>query len=114
MSPTIVREQQLLRLSLGMALVFAALTIAFALLVGAQSILFDGVYTIVEAAMTGVSLATARLIAKGDDQVFQLQHWPARSHTDDAARQVWHPSFGRPGDHDLLVIRVVEDVLQPL
>lgn len=69
------REQWLLRLSMLLALACALVTIGFGLLVGSSSILFDGVYTVVEAAMTGLSLITARLIAKGDDQTFQYGYW---------------------------------------
>lgn len=68
-------EQGLLRLSLILALFFAAVTVAFGLYSGSKSILFDGAYTIVEAGMTGVSLVTARLIARGDDQSFQYGYW---------------------------------------
>jgi len=74
-APGGTREQQLLKLSLVLALAFALVTIAFGLSISSSSMLFDGVYTVVEAGMTGLSLITARLIAKGDDQNFQYGYW---------------------------------------
>ncbi|WP_165356288.1 cation diffusion facilitator family transporter [Sphingosinicella sp. BN140058] len=75
MSEAGARESRLLGASLAVAVVVAIVTVSFGLVVGSQSILFDGIYTIVEAAMTSLSLVAARLIAKGADQRFQYGYW---------------------------------------
>jgi predicted Co/Zn/Cd cation transporter (cation efflux family) len=56
-------EQSVLRLSIIAAVFQAALGIAFGLLAGSQSIIFDGFYGLVDATMTVLALLIAKLIA---------------------------------------------------
>ena len=56
-------EQGLLRISVTVVVLFAALGIVMGLLSGSFAIVFDGVYSLIDACMTMVGLLVARLIA---------------------------------------------------
>lgn len=56
-------EQGVLRLSIAVTLVLAALGIVFGLLSGSYAIVFDGVYALTDASMTVLALLVANLIA---------------------------------------------------
>lgn len=56
-------EQGLLRISIIVVVLFAALGIVFGLLSGSFAIIFDGVYSLIDACMTVVGLLVVRLIA---------------------------------------------------
>lgn len=56
-------EQGLLRLSVGVTFVVAAIGIVFGLLSGSYAVVFDGVYALIDATMTLLALAVTRLIA---------------------------------------------------
>jgi predicted Co/Zn/Cd cation transporter (cation efflux family) len=56
-------EQGVLRISITVTVMFAALGIAMGLLSGSFAIVFDGVYSLIDACMTMVGLLVARLIA---------------------------------------------------
>lgn len=68
-------EQRLLRLSI----VFIALIIVAGLVVGiaagSRAILFDGVYSTVDVAMTTIGLGVSRLIAREWSPRFQFGYW---------------------------------------
>ena len=55
-------EQGLLRTSIAVTLFIAVIGIAFGLASGSFSIVFDGVYSLVDASMSGLSLVVVRLI----------------------------------------------------
>lgn len=55
-------EQGLLRTSIAVTLFIASIGIAFGLASGSFSIVFDGVYSLVDASMSGLSLIVVRLI----------------------------------------------------
>ncbi|MBF8675907.1 cation transporter [Pseudomonas fulva] len=55
-------EQGLLRTSIAVTLFIASIGIAFGLASGSFSIVFDGVYSLVDASMSGLSLMVVRLI----------------------------------------------------
>ncbi|MCO7631706.1 cation transporter [Pseudomonas guariconensis] len=55
-------EQGLLRMSIAVTLFIASIGIAFGLASGSFSIIFDGVYSLVDASMSGLSLVVVRLI----------------------------------------------------
>lgn len=57
-------EQRLLATSIAVTLAVAATGVAFGALTGSFSILFDGVYALIDAAMSGVALLVARLIQR--------------------------------------------------
>lgn len=56
-------EQGVLRLSITVIVVFAVLGVVFGLLSGSFAIVFDGVYSLIDASMTTVALLVANLIA---------------------------------------------------
>ena len=56
-------EQALLRVSIAATITFAVAGVLVGLVGGSSAILFDGVYGIVDAVMTGLALLVARLIA---------------------------------------------------
>lgn len=58
----ITSEQGLLRTSIAVTLFIAIIGIAFGLASGSFSIVFDGVYSLVDASMSGLSLVVVRLI----------------------------------------------------
>ncbi|UPK87474.1 cation transporter [Pseudomonas sp. A2] len=58
----ITSEQGLLRTSIAVTLFIAVIGIAFGLASGSFSIVFDGVYSLVDASMSGLSLVVVRLI----------------------------------------------------
>ncbi|MBF8658681.1 cation diffusion facilitator family transporter [Pseudomonas putida] len=58
----ITTEQGLLRTSIAVTLFIASIGIAFGLVSGSFSIVFDGVYSLVDASMSGLSLMVVRLI----------------------------------------------------
>lgn len=68
-------EQRTLKLSIVTTLFVSALGVTFGLLAGSQSILFDGVFSIIDAAMSGLSLVVARLVMREASQRFQHGFW---------------------------------------
>ena len=58
----ITSEQGLLRTSIAVTLFIATIGIAFGLASGSFSIIFDGVYSLVDASMSGLSLVVVKLI----------------------------------------------------
>lgn len=68
-------EQRTLKLSIVTTLAVSALGVAFGLLSGSQSILFDGVFSIIDAAMSGLALLVARLVVREASQRFQHGYW---------------------------------------
>ncbi|MFC3283754.1 cation diffusion facilitator family transporter [Litchfieldella rifensis] len=68
-------EQHTLKLSIATTLAVSALGVAFGLLSGSQSILFDGVFSIIDAAMSGLALLVAKLAVREVSQRFQHGYW---------------------------------------
>lgn len=69
------QEQRLLKISIYVTLLISFASIAFGLAISSRAIAFDGFYTLIDAAMTGVALLTARLISRGEDDRFQYGYW---------------------------------------
>lgn len=57
-------EQQVLRFSIAMTFVLAVVGIGFGLASGAASIIFDGIYSLIDASMTTVALVVSMLITQ--------------------------------------------------
>ena len=55
-------EQSILKTSIAVTIFIAGFGVAFGLLSGSFSIVFDGVYMLADAAMSGLALMVARLI----------------------------------------------------
>lgn len=68
-------EARLLWISLGATLVIAGLGIAFGLLARSPAILFDGFFSLVDVAVTWLTLVVARLVASQGDRRFQYGFW---------------------------------------
>ncbi|MTH76689.1 cation diffusion facilitator family transporter [Paracoccus aestuariivivens] len=58
-------EQQVLRRSIIVTFIIAAIGVGFGLMTGSYSIVFDGIYSLTDASMTVLSLWVTRLIAAG-------------------------------------------------
>lgn len=68
-------EEKVLRRSFGVTLVVAAAGVLFGLLSGSLSIVFDGVFSLIDATMSLLALFVARLLARGDSRRFQHGFW---------------------------------------
>ncbi|GAA0566200.1 cation diffusion facilitator family transporter [Halomonas salifodinae] len=73
MQPTL--EQRTLKLSIVMTLSVASLGVLFGLLSGSQSILFDGVFSTIDAGMSLLSLWVSRLLMRESSPRFQHGYW---------------------------------------
>jgi len=69
------REQRSLLLSAAVTLILAVAGVAAGLASGAKSIVFDGMYSMIDAGMTLGAFFVARLIASGGDRRFQYGYW---------------------------------------
>lgn len=69
------REQRILKFSIGVTIAVSAVGFIGGLLVGSQAILFDGVYSLVDVALTLVSLSVLRLVAREQSPRFQYGYW---------------------------------------
>ena len=58
------REQRILKFSIGFTIAVSVVGFSGGLLVGSQAILFDGIYSLVDVALTLVSLSVLRLVAR--------------------------------------------------
>lgn len=68
-------EQRALKISTATTLVVASLGVGFGLWSGSNSILFDGVFSTVDAAMSLLALFVSRLVMKESSRRFQLGYW---------------------------------------
>jgi len=69
------REQRILQISIAATVVVAAIGFIGGLLARSQAILFDGVYSLVDVALTLVALAVLRLVAREESPRFQYGYW---------------------------------------
>src|SRR5215467_366 len=74
--PAAAAGQRMLRLSIGVTVVVSLFGVASGLLSGSMSILFDGVFAAIDAAMSGLALFVSRLVS-GDssNRRFQFGYW---------------------------------------
>lgn len=68
-------EQRALKISIVVTLLVSALGVAFGLLAGSRSILFDGVFSTIDAAMSALALLVARFAVREASQRFQHGFW---------------------------------------
>lgn len=74
--PAALAEQRMLRLSIGVTVAVSLFGVAFGLLSGSMSILFDGVFAAIDAAMSGLALFVSRLVSREtDNRRFQFGYW---------------------------------------
>lgn len=69
------QERRILRTSVLVTVFVGSLGVLFGLLSGSLSIVFDGVFSVVDASMTGLALLVSRLIARQASARFQLGFW---------------------------------------
>lgn len=69
-APPSSREQSALRLSLAASLVIAVVAVVWGLAANSQVILFDGAYTLIGMALTGLAMAASRIVASGPTKRF--------------------------------------------
>jgi predicted Co/Zn/Cd cation transporter (cation efflux family) len=68
-------EASLLRLSIAATFLIAALGVLFGLISGSLAILFDGLFSVVDAGITWLMLVVARLVAQESNAKFQYGYW---------------------------------------
>ncbi|MBS9402246.1 cation transporter [Halomonas sp. TRM85114] len=68
-------EQLALKVSILVTLTVSGLGVTFGLLAGSQSILFDGVFSSIDAAMSALALGVSRLAMREASQRFQHGYW---------------------------------------
>ena len=74
--PEAVAEQLILKISIGVTVALALFGIVFGLVSGSLSIVFDGIYSVVDAAMSGLALIVSRLVTReADNRRFQFGFW---------------------------------------
>ena len=69
------KEVKIFKLSISVTLVIAAVGIVFGLLSGSQSILFDGIFSTIDTAMSVLSVLVIKLMAKESTNRFQFGFW---------------------------------------
>lgn len=76
MSQTSTRqEQKLLAISIAVTVLTAIAGVAFGLIIQSRTVMFDAFYTLIDSVMTLAALGVSRLIARGDDRLFQYGYW---------------------------------------
>jgi cation diffusion facilitator family transporter len=74
--PQAAAEQGLLKLSIAVTIAVAAVGVLFGLLSGSMSIVFDGVFSAIDASMSVLALFVARLVSRvPDNRRFQFGYW---------------------------------------
>lgn len=68
-------EAALLKLSVRATFLIAALGMVFGVLSGSVAIIFDGLFSLIDAAITWLMLVVARLVARESNQKFQYGYW---------------------------------------
>lgn len=75
MTTSSVREQRILKRSIGITVVFASSGILLGLLSGSQSIVFDGLFSVIDTLVLMLALTAARLVQREGDRRFQYGYW---------------------------------------
>ena len=69
------REQRILKRSIAITVVFASSGILLGLLSGSQSIVFDGLFSVIDTLVLMLALTAARLVQREGDRRFQYGYW---------------------------------------
>jgi len=70
-----VREQALLAVSIKVTILTALLGVLFGILSGSLAIAFDGVYSVIDASISGLALIVAKLLQGDGNRRFQHGYW---------------------------------------
>jgi cation diffusion facilitator family transporter len=68
-------EQRVLKLSVALTVAIAGFAVALGLLSGSMSIVFDGLFAVIDVAMGLLALWVARLVAREGNRTFQYGYW---------------------------------------
>ena len=68
-------EQKILKRSIGITVAFASSGILLGLLSGSQSIVFDGLFSVIDTLVLMLALAAARLVQREGNRRFQYGYW---------------------------------------
>jgi len=68
-------EQRVLRLSVVLTAILGGFAVVLGLLSGSMSIVFDGLFSVVDVAMGLLGLWTARLVTREENRTFQFGYW---------------------------------------
>ena len=68
-------EQRILKRSIGVTVAFASTGILLGLLSGSQSIVFDGLFSVIDTLVLLLALTAARLVQREGDRRFQYGYW---------------------------------------
>ncbi|HOW74821.1 MAG TPA: cation diffusion facilitator family transporter [Candidatus Competibacteraceae bacterium] len=68
-------EQKVLKRSIGITVAFASSGVLLGLLSGSQSIVFDGLFSVIDTLVLMLALAAARLVQREGDRRFQYGYW---------------------------------------
>ncbi|WP_016597123.1 cation transporter, partial [Yersinia pestis] len=68
-------EQQILRRSIFYTLIIAVMGIVFGIVCGSMSIIFDGMFSALDAGMCSLSLLVSRLLGQPHSRRFQYGFW---------------------------------------
>jgi cation diffusion facilitator family transporter len=68
-------EQRILRISVILTVVIAATGVVLGLLSGSMSIVFDGLFSVIDVAMGLLALWVARLVTRAENRTFQYGYW---------------------------------------
>ena len=68
-------EQKVLKQSIGISGAFASSGILLGLLSGSQSIVFDGLFSVIDTLVLMLALTAARLVQREGDRRFQYGYW---------------------------------------
>ncbi len=68
-------EQKILKRSIGITVAFASSGVLLGLLSGSQSIVFDGLFSVIDTLVLMLALAAARLVQREGDRRFQYGYW---------------------------------------
>jgi cation diffusion facilitator family transporter len=68
-------EQRVLKRSIGITVAFASSGVLLGLLSGSQSIVFDGLFSVIDTLVLMLALTAARLVQREGDRRFQYGYW---------------------------------------
>ncbi len=68
-------EQKLLKRSIGVTVAFASAGVLLGLVSGSQSIVFDGLFSVIDTLVLLLALTAARLVQREGDRRFQYGYW---------------------------------------
>ena len=75
MSNSANREENLLKRSIAVTVIFASIGVLLGLISGSQAIVFDGLFSMIDTIVLSLALVVARLVKREGDREFQYGYW---------------------------------------